>query len=638
LSVRHSRTDWIWCAGIVSLSVGALVIVVFFPVLDNGFVNWDDDKNFLVNPHYRGLGFGEARWAFTTHWLGVYQPLAWLAFEIQYVVYKLDPRGYHLTSLILHAVNTVFLFLLSTLLLCRSTPAASRKQQWAFAASSGLATAGFAVHPLRVEPVAWASCQPYLLCAFFSLLAVIVYVGGYDQSWIRRSLVLAGTFLLFVAALLSKVPAVMLPAVLLVLDVYPLRRFQHNRQGWFASENRMIWYEKTPFFAVSVLFAALAVTARDPAAATGSLIGLARRLPMAFQPAFYFLRETVFPINLVVVHPKPSTADWDSVRVLASEAGVLAVSGVLLLLRRHWPGLLAAWVVYLVSLTPTSGIIPFGGDIFADRYTYLVMMCWTVIVAACFSRLWQTTMRMRMVSVGLTALAMLVLLGLALLTWNQCQTWRSSETLWVYTLEHESAESATAHYNLAIALCSRGQLERAEAHCEKAIELNSQDFTIHNFLGIIYERLGNSQRAAAKFADAIALNPNDGDAQYNMGTSLSRQGQFVRAARHYREAIRIDPNYADAHHNLGIDRSVQGKLAEAEAHFNDALRLNPGRADTHANLGIVLAREGKREAAIAHLEEALRLDPGSSDARQHLESVRSQRRDAATHPGASRSN
>ena len=178
----RSRKPWVaWNprAWLIAVPLVLIVIAAFIPALDNGFVNWDDDKNFLDNPYYRGLGADQVKWAWTTFWVGVYQPLAWLLFEAQYVVWKLDPRGYHLTSLILHAANAVVLYVLTVTVLVRCRPDSLRERPVDVPPGAGLATALFAVHPLRVEAVAWASCQPYLPCALFSMLAVLAYLRAF---------------------------------------------------------------------------------------------------------------------------------------------------------------------------------------------------------------------------------------------------------------------------------------------------------------------------------------------------------------------------------------------------------------------------------------------------------------------------
>ena len=162
----------------------SIVIYAFIPVLDNGFVDWDDDQNFLDNPYFRGLGVAQVKWAWTTFWLGVYQPLAWLLFEAQYVFWQLDPRGYHLTSLLLHVANAVVLYVLTVALLVRCRTDSCLESPWTCSVGAGLATALFAVHPLRVEAVAWASCQPYLPCVLFSMLAVLAYLRAFPIGFI----------------------------------------------------------------------------------------------------------------------------------------------------------------------------------------------------------------------------------------------------------------------------------------------------------------------------------------------------------------------------------------------------------------------------------------------------------------------
>ena len=264
---REPLPAWDRRTWLVAIPLALIVIAAFIPALDNGFVNWDDDQNFLDNPFYRGLGVAQVKWAWSTFWLGVYQPLAWLLFEAQYVFWKLDPRGYHLTSLLLHTANAVVLYVLTVTLLVRCRPDSCLRGPWTCSLGAGLATALFAVHPLRVEAVAWASCQPYLPCALFSMLAVLAYLRAFAMGSSPRWGWLVGSFVLFVAALLSKAVAVSLPAVLLILDVYPLRRFGDGPGRWFGPAARRAWWEKVPFVIVSLVFMGLAIAAR--AASTG---------------------------------------------------------------------------------------------------------------------------------------------------------------------------------------------------------------------------------------------------------------------------------------------------------------------------------------------------------------------------------
>ncbi len=187
---------WNWRVWLVAIPLALIVSYAFIPCLNNGFVtSWDDDQNFLDNPYFRGLGAAQVKWAWSTMWVGVYQPLEWMLFEAQYVFCQLDPRGYHLTSLLLHVANAVVLYVLTVALLVRCRADSCLDSPWTCAWSAGLTTALFAVHPLRVEAVAWASCQPYLPCALFSMLTVLAYLphfrrihrGGSVGWWARSS-------------------------------------------------------------------------------------------------------------------------------------------------------------------------------------------------------------------------------------------------------------------------------------------------------------------------------------------------------------------------------------------------------------------------------------------------------------------
>ena len=259
---RDPLPAWDRRAWLIAVPLALIVTYAFIPVLDNDFVSWDDHENFLNNPYFRGLGPAQVKWAWTTLWVGAYQPLAWLLFETQYVFCQLDPRGYHLTSLLFHVANAVVLYVLTVALLVRCRTDSCLASPWTCSLSACLATALFMVHPLRVEPVAWASCQPYLPCTLFSMLAVLAYLRAFEMGPYPRWRWLAAAFALFVAALLSHALAVSLPAVLLILDVYPLGRLGHGPGQWFGASARRALLEKVPFVMTSLLFMVLAVVAK----------------------------------------------------------------------------------------------------------------------------------------------------------------------------------------------------------------------------------------------------------------------------------------------------------------------------------------------------------------------------------------
>ena len=294
------RRTWL-----VAIPLALIVIYAFIPVLDNGFVNWDDDENFLDNPYFRGLGAAQVKWAWTTFWLGVYQPLAWLLFEAQYVFCQLDPRGYHLTSLLLHVANAVVLYVLTVALLVRCRTDSCLESPWTCSLGAGLATALFAVHPLRVEAVAWASCQPYLPCVLFSMLAVLAYLRAFPTGSSPRWGWLVGSFLLFVAALLFHAVAVSLPAVLLILDVYPLRRFGDGPGRWFGASARRALLEKVPFVMTSLLFMGLAIAAKPQSRFPVEHYDASGGIAQACYGIWFYILKTVLPLDLIALYPLP---------------------------------------------------------------------------------------------------------------------------------------------------------------------------------------------------------------------------------------------------------------------------------------------------------------------------------------------
>ena len=283
--------------------VALVTALAFLPILSNGWVDRDDPDNFLDNPSYRGIGLAQLRWAISTFYLGVYQPLAWMLLGAQYEVCGLMPWGYHLSSLVMHCANAVLLVTLAAAFLKlggrRPLPekALDHESQYLGVAAAALL---FAVHPLRVEVVAWVSCQPYLPCAFFTMLAVLAYLRREYASAAGRAAWLVTAWLLYVLALLCKAPALTLPAVLLLIDVFPLRRFSGELRSRWASILAAV-LEKLPFVAVGVLFFVLTVEGKyisNPLMFSEDSLGLGQRLARSGYSAGFYIEKTVWPSGL----------------------------------------------------------------------------------------------------------------------------------------------------------------------------------------------------------------------------------------------------------------------------------------------------------------------------------------------------
>src|SRR5216117_1025474 len=355
-----------WIRWLAPLLVALVTVTAFLPTLHNQFVSWDDDKNFLENPDYRGLAWTNLRWMWTTH-LGHYIPLTWMTLGLDYLLWGMNPLGYHLTNLLLHAANAVVFFFVVRRLLARALPSPS-EHGYALAVSAGVAALVFAIHPLRVESVAWATERRDVLSGLFYLLTILMYLRAREREergrgWYWLSVAV------FVLALLSKSMVVNLPVVLLILDVYPLRRLG-GALGWWSEPARRVYGEKIPFVLLAAAASAIAVMAQSSVHAAVSLAQLSAldRLAVAAYGLSFYLWKTIVPLNLSPLYELRPPVNPGATPFILSYGVILAISAIVLALRRRVPGLLAAWVVYVVVLLPVLGIVQSGPQIAADRY------------------------------------------------------------------------------------------------------------------------------------------------------------------------------------------------------------------------------------------------------------------------------
>jgi tetratricopeptide (TPR) repeat protein len=573
------------------LLIVLLTLLAFSPTLRNEFVNWDDKRNFVENIHFRGLGWSHLRWMFTTFHLGVYQPLSWMVLGLQYLLWGMNPVGYHVTSLLLHATNAVIFYFVTLRLLQLVMPRPPEQGTIALPISAGFGAVLFALHPLRVEAVAWVSAQPYTLSALFFLGAVLVYLrtcagGGAGQAgWPLVTSALP----LFTLAVFSKAIAVSLPVVLFVLDVYPLRRLGGGPGRWFGPVVRPVWWEKFPFLLIALVAAAVAPFAK---AAEGALIpieeyGAPARLAQSLYGVIFYLWKTVVPLGLSPLYELPVQLNPLDAPFLLSAALVLAISVSLVVARRRWPAGLAAWVCYGAILLPNLGVITIGQQIAADRYSYLSCLGWAILAGAGLLSCWQAWtdgyIGQRIFAL-VSGLAAVVVVGLGVLTWKQMQIWHDSETLWRHALA-VTQESSFAHYNLAIALDDQRRIEEAIEH----------------------------------YRQALRIWPALAEAHHNLGGTLAQQGKLDEAIHHYRLALHSQPNNAETHNNLGVALAEQGQPDEALKHFRQSIRIRPVDAGAHSNLGRALGELGRLEEAILSYQTALRVAPKDWPHRQLIQ-------------------
>ena len=544
-----------WIPWLVPALIALITLAAFLPTLHNQFVNWDDHNNLLDNPHYRGLGGPQLRWMITAFYMGHYIPLTWMTFGLDYLLWGMKPFGYHLTSLLLHAANAVIFYFLARRLLGLALPGPAEPGRAGLALSAGVAALLFALHPLRVESVAWATERRDVLSGLFYLLAILVYLRGRgpgerSQRWHW------GALALFACALLSKSMAVSLPVVLLILDVYPLRRLGGSI-GWWGEPARRVYVEKIPFVLLALATSAIAFLALfqiHNMAPLAQVSVLGRLAVSAFGLGFY-LWKTVVPVSLSPLNELGFVNPW-APPFLLSYGVVLALTALALTLRRRFPALPAAWLAYVVILLPVLGIFQNGPQIVADRYTYLACLGWAILAGAGLLSCW------RLIPFLVSGLVVCVLLALGTLTWNQVQIWHDSARLWTHALAIDP-KSPYALNNLGIALAEQGGWAEAIAHYQQALRVKPDYADAHSYWGVALDEQGRWAEAIAHYQQALRIKPDYADAHNNWGVALAEQGRWTEAIKHYRQALHIDPDYTPARSNLVNTLRDLGRRNEA---------------------------------------------------------------------------
>jgi hypothetical protein len=524
----------------VAIAVAVVAIVAFLPVVRNGFIDrLDDQANFVQNENFRGLGWPQIRWALSTKRLGVYQPLGWLALEAEYALWGLEPWGYHAASIVLHAMVGVLFYWVIHAIVARAVPEIQPGHRRALSAMSGLSAALFAVHPLRVEVVAWASSQPYLPCVAFSLLCMLAYLrahAGDERQW--RWWVASLGF--FAISLACKAVPVGLPIVLLIVDAVLLQRF--NSRG--SARDALV--EKAPFFILSVVFSlvAIAVQAAPPpgtARPSGPLAAGAASLVISANALAYYVGKTVWPLGLTAYHFAPEPFESLAPRFIVPVVAVVVAGVGAFSVRKRWPAIPAALLAYAVLLAPNSGLVSHSVvSLVADRYSYLATMPFFVLAAVGMARAIAASKRPEAVAraIGVAGLGLIVIL--IPLTWRQCLTWHDSDALRLQALRVGSGRDALIESNLGLDLVSAGQIGEGMAHLRRAVALDPNLATAHSKLGQALYKQGDVAGAIAELNEEVRLSPGRPEAHYRLGMALARARRNDEANEHFAEARRLE--------------------------------------------------------------------------------------------------
>lgn len=550
--------------------IGVLVLtaIVYWPVIGFDFVNFDDDAHVFDNPSVRtGLTLDNLVWAFGIHGPSQWHPLSWLSHQADVALFGVGwAGGHHLVNLALHLANVYLVYLLTRKLTGRGEPAL-------------LAATLFGIHPLNVESVAWVSERRNVLCLFFFLWAMIVYLdnvhrGARPVSW--------KVIVLYACAGMAKPLAVTFPCVLLLIDVWPLRRLdlvsQTNKIRESLRAAMPLVVEKLPLFIISGICSWLTILCQQEAGVVSSFAALpfSARVVNALLAVIYYLRDMIWPAWLSVFYPHPAL--YGPNPGLLPDAWLATLSGVMILvstvatwrLRTRFPWLLVGWLWFLGTMVPMIGLFQVGLQQRADRYMYLPGL--GLILGIVASLPWDKTtfLARRLPRIGIA----IVIAGFAVTASLQVGVWRSSQTLFEQALLVDP-RNPVAHLNLGEALLEAGQLPAAEEHLLAAIRFYPDYALAYYNLGVLQGQLGNARAALASFEKSISLDPSNASAWVRRGGLLGQSGQFDLAKQDFQQALAIDPNDLHARFNLGLIDEMQGNWQSAREAYLAVLQQDP---------------------------------------------------------------
>lgn len=547
----------------LSFLAAVLTFLVYLPSLNNGFLNWDDPVYIYENRNIRSVGLDFFRWVSTAVISANWHPVTMLSHAIDYAFWGNDPFGHHLTSVIIHAINTFLVALLAIKLLDRN---GNKNSSGIMAITAGVFTAVlFGVHPVHVESVAWASERKDVLCALFYLLSAHIYIkyALKNSGWL---IYYFAALFLFALALMSKPMAVSLPAALLIIDFFALGRIDSIK-----SFIRRGVIEKLPFYLLALIFSAVTIyTQSFQAMVPLDNYPLGTRVLSAIKTCVFYLYKMLLPVGLAPFYPKPKAIDIFDPGYLAFALAFIAITVATVLLIRRKRLFAGAWAFYLVTLLPVIGIVQVGGQAAADRYTYLPSIA--PFLLAGFTLGFFMERKTRFIKAAAVLSALFVTIILSYKTVRQIEVWKDPMSFWSYEIS-VYPEEPLAYINR----------------------------------GYVFEDAGDLEAALADFTKATELMPEYAENHLNRGSVLSALGRHAEAVNSFNEAIGLKPDYIEAYNNRGLAWKALKNYPAALDDFNSALRIDPNAAAVYHNMSLIYAGMGEAELAVNAAQKAAAL-------------------------------
>jgi Flp pilus assembly protein TadD len=581
-----------WAVPGVCVFLAIITFAVFGQTAHYDFVNFDDNLYVYKNPNVTlGITSSGVASVFSFRATDNWVPLTTISHMVDCQVYGLNAGEHHLTNVLLQATTAILLFLV----LHRMTAALWR---------SAFVAAVFAVHPLRAESVAWVSERKDVLCGIFFMLTLWGYIGYARNS---KSLIRYLAALFFaILALMSKPVAVTLPFVLLLLDYWPLNRFN------VVTIHRLV-IEKIPFLALSIGSSILTVLAEKQAIASLN-VPIHLRVENALVSSVTYIKELFFPANLVALYPYPIHG-LPSLEVCGAFIFLTAISLAVLYWRRKYPYLLVGWFWYLVMLAPVIGLMQVGQQAHADRHTYLSE------IGLCLLLTWLTgdlSLHLRHRVWALSGMSIIILTALVLTTYVQVSYWKNSRTLWEHALSCTS-NNTMAYYNLGEDLREEGNLSDAIADFRQANEFDPNNAEVHYDLGLALSEMGDVSEAITNYERALQIDPNFAEAQNNLGNALFQNGNIDDAMVHYQKALLINPDSPEALNGLAWALAINPRASQRNGYKAVELAQRANQLTRGENPGILsalaaaYAENGQFAEAVNTAQSALQLAQAQSN-------------------------
>ena len=589
---------------LILLGLAVMTFAIYAQVISHQFITLDDPTYIQENPMVnRGITGAGIAWAFTTFYATNWHPLTWISHMIDCQLFGTNAGRHLLVNALIHVANTLLVFWF----LLRSTHA-----RW----PGALVAALFALHPLHVESVAWVSERKDTLSTFCGLLSLIAYVR-YTEAPSKSRYV--WTVVSLVLGLLAKPMLVTLPFVMLLLDYWPLRRFQRSKASSQWSVVRGLVIEKIPLFALAAASAMMTLIAQSRGGAVRTLAHdpVTLRLSNALVSYAKYLLLTFWPNDLAVYYPFAGIAAW---QIIGAAFLLIGITALCFFERKSRPYAIVGWLWFLGTLVPVIGFVQVGGQVMADRYFYIPSIGLFIAIVfglADIAGSWRVT---PLLSAGIGAGILLIL---ATLTNAQIQRWRNSFTLFEHTLAVTPPNLRIEH-NLGLALGVSDRYDEAAAHFERALQIDPNFYDGLVVMGVTRAHQGRVPEAIEYFQAAIRSQPNTPKAHVQLAHALWTQNRDQEALEEMRRALQVAPKDADIRADLGLALALAGRVPEAIDQLHEALRLNPNNAEAHANLGLALLASGKPRESIPEFEVALRIKPELTGAADNLRRAQAQ--------------